>query len=236
MAIDAQPQVLREAPWKAGLRAAKANLVPGLVVQIAMVGLLVGYGFSVSFRGLLESLAEVKARWGWPYSALSGLVAGGILPELLRVVVFQKGKLKSANARELVFAAPFWAGMGTVVDFFYRAQAMWFGDEARIEVVVPQVLVDQFVYNPIFAAPVTVWLYAWKNHGYRWQRRFFTAAFYRDKVVPSLVACWGVWIPIVTVLYTLPEPVQLPAFSLALCLWVMLYGWMAGEDTAEGQR
>lgn len=226
----------REAPWKAGLRAARANIVPGLLVQGAMVALLVCYYVSPTFREWLGALAGVKARWGWVYSALSGVVAGGVLPEIMRVLVFQKGRVRRTNFEELCFAVPFWGCMGVVVDFFYRAQAYWFGDEATFAAVAPQVAVDQLLYNPLFSAPVTVWLYAWRNHGYRWQRRFFTVDYYREKVVPTLIACWGVWIPIVIVLYTLPEPVQIPLFSLALTLWVMLYSWMSreGSPAAEG--
>ena len=45
-----------------------------------------------------------------------------------------------------------------------------------------------------------------------------------------LFATWGVWIPVVTVLYMLPEPVQIPLFSLALSLWAILYAWMSEEQ------
>jgi hypothetical protein len=34
----------------------------------------------------------------------------------------------------------------------------------------------------------------------------------------------------VTVLYLLPEPVQIPLFSLALSLWAILYAWMSEEQ------
>lgn len=220
----------REAPWRAGLRAARANLVPGLIVQATMVALLVAYHLVPVVREFLEQQAEVKGRWGYGYSALSGVVAGGVLPELLRVFVFQKGKPSRANLREFAFAAPFWAFMGMAADLLYRWQAVWFGDEATPASVVPQVLVDQFLYNPLFAAPVTVWAYAWKNSGCRWRGRWFTPGYYRDHIVPTLVANWGVWIPLVTVLYALPEPVQIPMFALALALWVMIYGWMAREQ------
>ncbi|GAA5484275.1 hypothetical protein Hsar01_03517 [Haloferula sargassicola] len=223
------PAAVREAPWKAGVRAARANLVPGLVVQLTMVGLLVSYDVYPTFREALGHLAETKVRWGWIYSGLSGAVAGGVLPELLRIFVFQKGRLRRSNLSELGFAIPFWAVMGIAVDFFYRGQALMFGDEAKPSVVIPQVLVDQFLFTPFYANPVTVWLYGWKNRGYRWPERAFTLGFFREKMLPALIANWGVWIPIVCVIYTLPEPVQIPMFSLALSMWVMLYSWIARE-------
>ncbi|MCW1887646.1 hypothetical protein OKA04_23110 [Luteolibacter flavescens] len=222
----------REAPWRAGLRAVRANVLPGLLVQGAMVTLLVLYYFHPPARGFFLRLAETKAAWGFGYSILAAAIAGAVVPELLRIVINQRGRLQAKNFRELLFTIPFWGGMGFVVDVFYRGQALWFGDEPIASVVIPQVLVDQFLYNPLFAAPVTVWLFAWKNRGYRMSREFFTASYYRDHVVPALLATWGVWIPVVTVLYLLPEPVQIPLFSLALSLWAILYAWMS-EDQAR---
>ncbi|MCW1926508.1 hypothetical protein OKA05_28410 [Luteolibacter arcticus] len=222
--------IMREAPWRAGLRAVRANVVPGLIVQGAMVVLLVLYYFHPPSHGVFVRLAETKAAWGFGYSVLAAAVAGALVPELLRIVINQRGRVMQKNFEELLFTVPFWGGMGFVVDVFYRYQAQWFGDEPLASVVIPQVLVDQFLYNPLFAAPVTVWLFAWKNRGYRMTRDFFTARYYRGHIVPALFATWGVWIPVVTVLYLLPEPVQIPLFSLALSLWAILYAWMSDEQ------
>jgi hypothetical protein len=196
----------REAPWRAGLRAVRANVLPGLIVQGAMVVLLGLYYFYPPAQAVFLRLAKTKEAWGFGYSILAAAVAGAVVP--------------------------FWGAMGFVVDVFYRCQAQWFGDEPVPSVVIPQVLVDQFLYNPLFAAPVTVWLFDWKNRGYRMTCDFFTVRYYRDHVVPALFATWGVWIPVVTVLYLLPEPVQIPLFSLALSLWAILYAWMS-EDQAR---
>jgi hypothetical protein len=225
------PQTRREAPWLAGLRAARANVVPGLIVQSLMLAMLLAYYFYPPMRGWLNGLAEVKARWGYGYSAVNAIVAGAVIPELLRVFVFQKGKVHRSNFANLLFTVPFWCVMGIVVDFFYRCQAGWFGGEVTFPIVLKKVLVDQFLYNPLYAAPVTAWLYDWKNRGYptRGLGGFFTAAYYRDTVVPTLFATWGVWIPVVTIIYSLPSLLQIPLFGLALSLWVMLYTWMSEQ-------
>jgi hypothetical protein len=219
----------REAPWMAGLRAARANLVPGLMVQAAMLTILLAYFFYPPMRDWLDRLAEVKARWGYGYSAVAAIMAGAVIPEIMRIMVFQQRKVRQKNFTNLVFTVPFWCGMGLVVDLFYRQQALWFGAEATFSVVWKKVLVDQFIYNPVFAAPVTAWLYDWKNSGYRIAQtpQFFTVPYYRETVVATLIATWGVWIPIVSILYSLPSLLQIPLFALALSLWVMLYTWMS---------
>jgi uncharacterized membrane protein YccC len=42
-----------------------------------------------------------------------------------------------------------------------------------------------------------------------------------------------VWLPIVTILYCLPQALQIPLFALALTLWVMLCTWMSEERTSH---
>jgi len=226
--------IRREAPWMAGLRAARANLVPGVIVQALMLGLVVAYYLHPPMRDGLDGLAEIKRRWSYGYAAVASICAGALVPEILRILVFQRGRCRGANLANLGFTIPFWCVMGVAVDFFYRCQAGWFGAEVSFSVVTKKVLVDQFLYNPLFAAPVTAWLYDWKNRGFSrfGLRGFFTVAYYREVVVPTLFATWGVWIPIVAILYSLPSLLQIPLFALALSLWVMLYTWMS-EQRAE---
>lgn len=225
------PVTRRVPPWTAGLRAARANVVPGSIVQVLMLGLLLAYYFYPPTRHWLDQLAEIKARWSYGYSAVNAIVAGAIIPEVLRICIFQKGRGRRSNFANLLFTVPFWCVMGIVVDFFYRCQAGWFGTEVTFAVVLKKVLVDQFLYSPLFAAPASGWLYDWKNRGYRFAgiSGFFTVGYYRDVVVPILFATWGVWIPIVTILYSLPSPLQIPLFGLALSMWVMLYTWMSEQ-------
>ena len=215
----------------AGLRAARANIMPGLIVQGLMLTVLLAYYFYPPTRNWLDGLAVIKARWSYGYSALNAIVAGAVIPELLRIFAFQKGRIRRENLSNLMFTVPFWCVMGIAVDYFYRCQAEWFGAEATFSVVLKKVLVDQFLYNPLFAAPVTAWLYDWKNRGYLFEGtgRFFTGAYYVEVVVPTLFATWAVWIPVVSILYSLPTLLQIPLFGLALSLWVILYTWMSEQ-------
>ena len=219
----------REAPWRAGLRAARANVVPGLLLQAVMVGVLLAYFYYPPAREFMARLSETKVRWGYAYSALSAVIAGALVPELLRVLIFQKGRMFRGNLSNFIFASLFWSGIGVLVDAFYKLQVMWWGDEATAAVVIPQVIVDQFLFSPFITAPLTTWLYEWKVRGYQWPSGMFTYSYYRDRIFPTVVAIWGVWIPVVTVLYALPETLQIPIYSLALSLWVLIYTWMSEE-------
>ncbi|CAN5174411.1 hypothetical protein BH23VER1_BH23VER1_09650 [soil metagenome] len=202
-----------------------------------MLALLLAYHFSPETRDALDRLAALKAEWGYAFSVGVAIMAGSVAPEILRVIVFQGGRPRRQNGANLAFSFIFWGTMGAVVDFFYRCQAAWFGDELTPAVVVPKVLVDQFLYNPFFAAPVTVWCYTWKSRGYRLGRMgdLFTFRFYRDAVMPTLFAAWGVWIPLVTIIYCLPPLLQIPMFGLALTLWVVLLTFLSEQREQRGE-
>lgn len=213
----------------AGLRAARANFVPALIVQSIMLGVVLCYYFYPPTTRWLNNLAELKEAWGYGYSALASVIAGGLIPEVMRVLVFQKAKVTAQNCHNLLFTVPFWGVTGMIVDLFYRSQAAWFGTEVTFSVVATKVLVDQFLYNPLFAGPSGAWCYDWKNSGYSFRNlgRFITWKYYREVIVPILFATWAVWIPIVAILYSLPSLLQIPLFALALAMWVMLYTWMS---------
>lgn len=219
----------REAPWLAGLRAARANLIPALILQAMMLALLLGYYFHPATTVWLDHLADIKLRWGFGYSALSAVIAGALIPEIMRILVFQKGRACRVNFANLLFTIPYWCGMGMLVDAFYRTQALIFGAKPTFQVVVVKVLCDQFLYSPFVATPLACYLYDWKLAGYRFAgtRRWFTAAYARDVMLPVIFANWGVWFPVVAVLYSLPGTLQIPLFGLALSLWVMLLTWMS---------
>lgn len=232
------PQASKEAPWMAGLRAARANLVPALMVQGIMLALVLGYYFWPPTTRWLNQLAVLKQDWGIVYSAISAAIAGGLFPEIMRVALFQKGRLRKANAMNLVFTIPFWGCVGVMIDVFYRMQAVWFGNEVTFQIVTTKVIVDQFIYNPLIAGPIGAWFYDWKLSGCSFENigRFLTAKYYREVIVPILFATWGVWIPLVAILYSLPSLLQIPLFGLALAMWVMLYTWMSEQRPQPGSK
>ncbi len=227
----------REPPWRAGLRAARANVIPGLIVQAAMLLLLLAYYYYEPTTQWLDRLAALKNKWGYGFSALASIVAGAFIPEILRIAVFQQGRVTHWNFTNLVFSIPFWGTMGMIVDALYRGQALMFGSEASLNVVVAKVLFDQLIYSPVVSAPLTAWLYDWKNSNYSLNNlnRFFTRDYILDVIVPLQFAGWGVWIPLVTIIYSLPSLLQIPMFALALSLWVTLFTWMSEQRVAANE-
>src|SRR4029453_12127273 len=52
---------------------------------------------------------------------------------------------------------------------------------------------------------------------------------YRDKILPTLLATWAVWIPLMAIIYSLPLALQFPLFGLALTFWVLLLTYMTNR-------
>src|SRR5213078_1563069 len=90
---------------------------------------------------------------------------------------------------------------------------------------------------PFFAAPFGVLTYEWKNNGVslRPLRHLFTVAHYRGKIIPTLLATWAVWIPLMATIYSLPLALQFPLFGLALSFWVLLLTYMTNRVAGKVQ-
>ncbi|MGI8820549.1 MAG: hypothetical protein ACR2ID_06765 [Chthoniobacterales bacterium] len=228
----------RSRPLALGWEAMRANLAPGLVLQAVMLGLLLGYYFVPSCAGLLIRLAAYKQQHGLAFVITATVLAASVLPEIFVIVLFQGGRLRRDNLRNVLFTAVLWGLDGVSVDLLYRGLAAWLGDTRSFSVVVVKICVDQFIYNVFFAAPYGVIAYQWKNSGFSAAvlRQSFTLAFYRDKIVPTLFATWAVWIPLVAMIYSLPLALQFPLFSLALTFWVLLLTYMTNQFAGKSGR
>ncbi|MEP7071665.1 MAG: hypothetical protein ABI839_04710 [Verrucomicrobiota bacterium] len=226
------PHVSRSrTPWLIGWEAAKANAVPALILQGVMLGLLIAYYTSRPCAEAMDQLARLKERHSFAFVVVSAICAGSLVPEAFLILFFQGGRPERQNLRNLFFTVPTWAIDGILVDEMYHLNALWFGTTVTASVVLAKICVDQFVYNPFLAAPGEVLIYEWKDHGFSWAslRRAMTWNSYRDKVIPTLLATWAMWFPMMAIIYSLPYPLQFPLFTLALSLWVLLLIYMTNK-------
>ncbi len=219
---------MERTPVRNGLEAARAILAPALIVQATMFAVVIGYYVHPPTRAALQTLADIKAATGYGFSFFSSMVAGALLPELLSVCVFQRGKFRATNFANLRFTIIYWGLDGVTVDAFYRLQSLLFGDHANFGTVAAKVCVDQFVATPLFFTPVTLAFYEWRRQSYASAAfaEAFTWKFYRERGIPTVVTNWALWIPVVSAVYSLPPLLQIPLFALALTIWVMLFTYM----------
>ena len=224
----------RRNPLLAGLTAAKANVIPGALIQATMLTLVLAYYYYAPTREALDVLAGWKRQFGYGFTfALLGFTAG-VLPEILRICVFQNGTVHGHNLRDIAFGWPFWGCLGCVTDAFYRGQAIWFGTEVTALLLAKKVAVDMLLFTPLWGTPAVVIGLEWKRLGFTPRvGPLFTLGFYRTTVLPVLIANWGVWIPAVIIIYSLPLLLQIPLFALTNCFWSLLVTYMSQRSVTR---
>lgn len=221
------------------LRSLRLNLVPGLILQGAMIAVAVAYFSIPSFHQALMRLASLKERGGLLFSFIGTSLASSLLPEILRPLLprsARSGQEPSLSSR-LLFALPFWGLIGMQVDLFYRLQFLVFGPSNRISVIAAKVIVDAFLYCPLLAMPEAVCVFLWRDHGYTRHgfRGWTPARFYAIRIFPVLMANWMVWIPVVSVIYSLPAPLGIPLFIIAQSFWVMVFTTLSSRASKPTQ-
>ena len=206
-------------------KAARANLLPGLLLQCLMI---VFFGLYVAHEGTRQFLAEVanlKQESGYLFAFVSYILSAALLPEILRVFFFQSGHPSRRNIWNFLTAAPAWGLMGVIVDFFYRCQALWFGTASDWNTILTKMAVDQFLFSPFIGNTLMVGYFAWRDLGFRRAaaKTIFKKGFFFERVFPVQVAGWCIWIPGVCLVYFMPSQLQMPVAALIQCFWVLIF-------------
>ncbi len=222
-----------------GLRSARENALPGLILWVFAAALVAGYWLLQPVHDALGVLGRVKAESGYAYSAIATGIFGGFIPFLWRFA--RGGKRARETGTRLwnvkawvaaLFLTLFWAYKGVEIDFFYRLQAAIFGNGSALKVLVPKVLVDQFVYNVLWAGWIQLLGYWWLENGLR-PSALVDRAFWGTigpRLVTILISTWGVWIPMVCIIYSMPAELQVPLFNIALCFWSLMLASITTEE------
>jgi hypothetical protein len=225
------PPTWRQA-WRRGLAGARANLIPGLVLQTFALALVLGYYFAPGVADTLRHLEEFKTRVGIPYSIVSTALFGGLIPWIY-LKANPATQLRYTVAQGLALVA-FWGYKGVEMHFLYGGMAELFGHDNAVGTVVKKVLVDQFVYCPLLAVP-GMWLaYTWVEGDFAIRpivASIRQSEWFMRELLPVLVANFGVWMPTVSIIYTLPTVLQLPLENLVLCFFTLMLAHISQRRT-----
>ena len=207
------------------VHALKANLAPGLVLQVLAISIAVCYFFWPDSHIVFNLISELKATYQWKYAFVSTALFGGIIPCLY---LYLSGQFDTFRTSYIVllflFYSLFWAYKGVEVDFFYIQQARWFGDALDVSTIIKKTAVDQFLYSALWAAPTITIAYLWKdsNFNFRETKSKINKELFLLKIPTVVISNWLIWIPAVSIIYTMPTPLQIPLFNLVLCFFVLI--------------
>lgn len=205
------------------IAALKQNLLPGLVLQFFALTIVLVYFFVPASQPFYAWFGVLKHKYGFAYAFVATALFGGFIPFVYLWATKRIDSSRSAFAL-FVFYIIFWGLKGVEVDFFYQLQGGWFGYENTIKTIATKVAVDQFIYSTFWAAPTITICYLWVECGFdirRWwvalNRHFFCV-----KIPTVVLSNWMVWIPAVSIVYSMPQDLQIPLFNLVLCFWVLI--------------
>jgi hypothetical protein len=215
-------------PFAAGRAALRRFWRPFLLIQAAAVLLVVAYHLSAAVRAACDAAASAKTRGGLPFAAVTGAVAGGLLPELAKRLADPKAHQPEGRGSAIAFNTAFFAVNGVVIDRFYRFEGHLFGQAASPAIVAAKTAFDQFVFTPIWLL-VIVALFTWRQNAFsgRVMLPLLRDRFYRRRVLPLLIPNWCFWIPMVSIIYALPAALQFLLFVLVLAAWSLIMVFIA---------
>jgi len=214
-------------PLAAGWKALQRFYRPFILVQIVALVLATTYFTVPAVRKACMALAALKMRGGLPFVMAAGALAGGILPELFKALSTGTSPLRG-RGRTIAFNTAFFAVNGAVVDAYYRLAARLFGEDGRPATVAAKVALDQFAFTPCWLA-VIVFVFLAEKLAFEPVaiQQAMRPTFYQSRVLPLLVPNWCYWIPMVSIIYALPSPLQFLMFLLALSAWSLIMVFIA---------
>lgn len=218
------------------LRAVKLYWPAFLGLQLAAGAIVIGYYTLPSVRATAHWLLDWKNAVGLPFIAAASVFSGAVLPEALKALVRPPG-YRAPDAKGWLHLGALMAFFGVMVDLFYRLQGWWFDGAGPVASVVLKILVDQLVYALLFATPVVIVWFAWKENGYSIRR---TAANLGWKGllrrVPLLfVPNVSFWVPTLVALYALPTELQFLLFVFVNGAWCLVMVFVAREISGPAE-
>ena len=211
-----------------------ANVITGIFIS-TILGLVCWSYYQIDpFGKALDRLGELKQEFGYFYSSVTTAFFGGIIP--YTILVIQKNIPTGKKKSWFLFFVVFWAIKGIEVDAFYRLQGIFYGDENQVQEIFYKVMTDMLIYCPFWSAPVTAIFYGWKKAGFEWAKVREVRSFNRllSESAFLLFSTWIIWIPAVTIVYTMPTNLQIPCFNLTLCFFVVVISYLQPIDKVAG--
>lgn len=222
------PTIHEEAPWKAGLRSARANLAPGFVLQAFALAVVLGYYFHAPTREAFTELADLRDRMGIWFSIVFTGLCGGLIPLLyLKAMPSTRAFYTWKQGGALTL---FWSYKGIEIGLWYAFLAWSVGPGGDFGTIAVKSFIDQFIYCPLWAVPTTAAFYHWCSTHFSSRAVIAdlrTPRWYPRRVLPMLLANLGVWLPLVFIIYALPTPLQLPLQNIVLCFFTLMLAHMS---------
>jgi hypothetical protein len=214
-----------------GLEAVRRYWRPFVLLQTIALLLVLGYYHVPVVAAACERLSVMKQNGGVLFVMIAAALAGAILPELAKAAVQGERTVDRVRVGAVLFAVVAFAINGVITDYQYRLLGVVVGEGVDAATIFTKVLADQFIMTPLYGIPYWALVFGWRNHGYNLRLTLgeIGPQWYARKVLALLIPCWAFWLPMVSLIYALPGPLQFCLFSLALAAWSLIMVFVASR-------
>jgi len=207
-----------------GKIAARQNLIPGVVLQVIAVTLVLCYYNIDRFQYLLDIIGTWNIEFSPWFAVGMTMIFGGAIPLVIEAIRAIRRGLPQRTIRQVAFTLLLWGFNGALTAWFYQLQDVIFGSELTFWTVLKKVMVDQFVWVPIYVVPVFTLSFLWRDEHFSTAN---TQAALRRKTflsrgLPLMISNWAVWIPAVSIVYAFPLALQMILMNLILVFWSLI--------------
>ncbi|MEX0746027.1 MAG: hypothetical protein WD118_10545, partial [Phycisphaeraceae bacterium] len=186
---DATPTTVVPAPHPLalGLAAARANMVPAVLLWAVGLAIVGAYYLWPAARPAFDQVVAWKQSLGLFYAMITTAFFAGVVPFLMQAL--QRGGVKRWSPGYLGYLLAFWAVKGVEVDLLYAGQAWLFGEGRDVGTLVTKTCFDQFVYVSLWGGPTMVMglLLAHSGFSFRRMRHHLRPGWYRRLVLPVVI-------------------------------------------------
>ena len=207
----------------------KEALLPGYIL-LSLAALLVFSYYKVpAVTQAMSFFAELKGEWGYGFAFVCTSFFGGFMPWVFRMVL--PGMRPKHVWGELIFCILLWGMEGMCIDTLYGIQNHLFGGGNDFRTVASKVVLDQFGYTLIFAAPLNGIAYFWKDVDFSFSRlrEHLGRGWYRRLALPNYLSNMMIWLPGVSIVYCLPRDLQILLAGLISCLFSLVCSFVAAR-------
>jgi hypothetical protein len=204
--------------------------VPFVLILICGVAFVIGYYTIPRVAAAGEAIADLKARFGYGFSAVGGFAAGVIVPETFKRLTIARHRILP-RIGELLMDGLYFIFMAVLVDMLYRWLGWQFGYDTSLRTVATKTAIDQFIFTPTLGTGIAAIYFPLRKAN--WDLRFFNGfglRWYVRVVMPILLPAWLFWIPAVAMIYSLPPLLQIPFSLCATAAWSLLMIMIAKRE------
>jgi len=203
-----------------GFKAFKANFIPACILWLIGAFVLWAYYFWPQSRATFNAIESLKSDLGLPFLFFSTGLFGAFIPALFSHLVLRHGVFPFKRTLILFI---FWGLKGLEIEYFYLFQNWAFGDNLLLKTFI-----DEFIYVPLWGLTSVVLFYFFLDCDLSPSRFYHELGpnWFKHRIAKVLIPNWGVWIPAVSFIYSLPQPLQLPLQNLTLAFWVMMLAYL----------